>query len=382
MKKIYFLLPVLVLLFSSCKTVTNSVSFVNKRTPLNPIAHRGVTNYQVEAELMYARAVEQQLIAHEERAKRLRQEHQEALKEYNSKTAAERIVLGIKKPELELPDPPFVPYLYNEKELASRISIEGMEKGDIDPLHIRLEYLGFEEKEPNKKIKTRKKKKDEKEYIDTNYHYTVAVRHPLLIKATTPDGDKYEVSVAAANRWKTIRGKSFSDTARAFNSVLDAIEKEEKIIAISNTDEANKILNSQFGTKDMNYTVQLYTFKSSRKHDYSDLDNAMNLAQYGLTVLNENRNEGIDNINQAYLIWHEATKEHGVRRGRVDDKVMKGILKNLIVASTFTENWEDGLRYIIQLENMKLKRRDRADLRRLKNRFNDLKSRYDVLKEE
>ena len=383
MKNIYVLLPVLVILiFGSCKTVTNSVSFVNKRTPLNPIAHRGVTHYQVVAELMYAQAVEQELIAYQNEVARRQDEYRKAMEEYNSKTAAERIVLNIQKPELVLPDRPFVPFMYDERDLASRVSIAGMERGDVNPLHIRLEYMGFEEQAPKLNTTTKKRKKDDVEYIDTNYHYTVGVRHPLIIRASAPNGEKYEVSVAAANRWKTLKGKSFSDSARAFNSMIDAIEEEEKKIAFANTNEANKILNSQFGTKDVNYTVRLYTFKSSRKHDYSDLDNALNIAQYGLSVLNQDRNDGVDNINQAFIIWREATKEYGVRRGRIDDKVMKGILKNLIVAATFTENWEEGLRYIIQLENMKLKGSDRSELRGLKIRFNDLKSRYDALKKE
>lgn len=382
MKTLYFGILISVFAFTSCGPKFQSVSFVNKRTPLNPIAHRGVTNYNVVAELIYAIEVERQLQNYEQEVARVQQAYKEELDEYNSKSAAERIVLGIKKPELNLPPRPYVPYLYNEKELANRISIEGMNKGTENALQIKLEYFGFEEQNPKQSSKTKKTKKDDVEKIDTTYTYSAKVRHPMDVIALSPEGEEYKKQLKAAYNWRTLSSKAFSDSARAYNDLIDKIESAEEQIAIVNTDEANKLLNSEFGTQDVRYTVKIYTFKSNKRNDYSDLDQASTTAQYGFKVLNDNRNEGIENLNQAFMIWKNAADEYYNGKGRIKDKVMKGILKNLIVVSTFTENWEAGLKYMIQLENMKLKSRDRRDLSALKHRYNDLKSRYDALKEE
>jgi hypothetical protein len=59
---------------------------------------------------------------------------------------------------------------------------------------------------------------------------------------------------------------------------------------------------------------------------------------------------------------------------------MKAILKNATAAAIFTNNWEFALRYMNQLKTMKLKGADQAHLNALNSQYQDLKKRYDALK--
>ena len=369
------------LTFGSCKTISTTVSFENKRTPLNPLAHRGVDQYNPAVVLTYREEVEQQKSEHQAEVNKITAQYEADLAEFQSKSIAERELLGLTPPKLRLPEEPAFPYLYNEEELAKKIAIEGMEKGNQNALEIYVQYEPLEFDTPKLNTNTRKRKKDEVEYVDTLYSYSVRIKQPVSIYAVSPLGDEYLEYVSPTTNWSNVRGASVKDSVEAFDHLLGTIEAREKRIGHDHIQHVNNDLNSQFGTVNLSYRVTLYSRKPSNKYNYDDLDQAKTHAERGLHLLLKNKNQGIEELNKAYVIWTEAAKEHNRSgKGRINHKVMRGILKNLIIASIFTENWDAVDHFIREIEKMKLSGSDKREVRYLKNKYNDLKARYDALK--
>ena len=380
MKNLYTLL-IIIIFTSSCGTIENNVAFENKRTPLNPIAHSGVRNYHVTTELSYIKKAEEQRAAFQKEVDAIKDQYEKELREYNQTPLIERVALGLEKPVLILPREPKFPFAYDKEELSSRIAIEGLNKGTENALEIILDLKGYEVQDPKKNIKTKKRKKDEKEYIDTTYEYSANIRHPIVVNVTAPNGETFLQTVRETASWKTVKGSATADTLQAFNNLLNKIEREEKQIAVSNTTHVNRLLNSEFGTTDVRYNVTLYSYKSKRKKDYSDLDQAMNIAEYGLKTLNENPNKGIEEINKAFLIYQDAIKEYDQGySARMNDKVARGVFQNIIVASIFTQNWEAAEKAVIRLDRLNPKGSELRSFNRLKTLLKDLKARYKVQK--
>jgi thymidylate synthase ThyX len=131
----------------------------------------------------------------------------------------------------------------------------------------------------------------------------------------------------------------------------------------------------------MRYSAQLHAPKSSKKRDLSDLNEAIVQARMGFDYLSSEPNKGLEYMNKAIAIWENAMKEYsGSKKARISPDVMKAILKNATEAAIFTHNWEFALRYMNQLKTMKLKSLDNAHLNVLNNQYQDLKKRYDALK--
>lgn len=380
MKNLYVLLSVSFIVLG-CGTIENNVTFENKRTPLNPIAHTGVRNYNVTTELSYIKEAEESRAAFQREVAALKEQYEKELREYNQTPLAERVAIGMKKPVLLLPREPKFPYAYDPEVLSNKIAIEGLTRGTENALAITLDFKGYEVQDPKKNIRTKKRKKDEVEYIDTTYQFSANVKHPVFVKVTAPNGEIYEKVVPQTNSWKTVNGNATADTLKAFNNLLNKVESEERQIAISNTSFVNNLLNSEFGTTDVRYEVTLYSYKSNKKKDYSDLDQAMNLAEYGLKTLNGNPNKAMEEMNKAFLIYQDVLKEYeqGYSK-RMNDKVARGVLQNVIVVSIFTQNWEAAEKAIIRLDRLNPKGSELRSFNRLKTLLKDLKARYKVLK--
>ncbi|MDX1653303.1 MAG: hypothetical protein R3277_12470, partial [Brumimicrobium sp.] len=265
-------------------------------------------------------------------------------------------------------------------DLENRINIEGMNKGDVNPLEINITYNGYNV-ERVKVVKDKKKRKvDGVEYVDTVYYGRADVKHPLMLYARSPIGSDYAIQVPQTDNFKTLKTSDYSDSAAARKNIVSRIEEEEKTIGITNLEHVNRLLNSQFGTQDIQYFVNIYTFESTSKNDYSDLQEASLSAQLGLKLLNTDPNSAYEKLNKAYSIWSDALNEYSPgKKARINDKVKKGILLNLTAVSIFTENWEGALKHITELENMKLSSAEKGELNRLRGIYRDLKSRYDAL---
>ena len=383
MKKI-LLYSLLGMLLTSCGTPIQTVSFNYKRTPLNPIAyHQGVTTFKPSVELTYAQNAQMDRELYEQEVARLRQVYEDSLTIYNNTPLAQRIVLGLKPPTFVMPQPPIMPYMYDANDLASKIKIDGMTRGEENPLLINVFFEGYQVGEIDKNIKTKKRKQNEVEYIDTTYSYSAKVKHEARLYAQVKNGTSAEYNhyVPATQSYKTISGKAFKDTLNAYDDVIAVIKAEEQKIGYDNITHINAMLNSEFGTSEMRYSAQLHAPKSTKKRDLSDLNDAIVQARMGFDYLSSEPNKGLEYMNKAIGIWESAMKEYsGSKKARISPDVMKAILKNATAAAIFTNNWEYALKYMSQLKTMKLKGSDHAHLNALNSQYLDLKKRYDALK--
>jgi len=378
LKQILWLLPIALLM--SCKTISTNIQFENKRTPLNPIAHKGVDQFNPSVQLTYREYVEEQKFKHQQKVDQIKMQYQAEQEDYKSKTVEERAALGLVPPKLKLPEEPQLPVLYDVEALANKIDIEGMERGNNNALTVVVFFEPIEYGQPTLKESSRKRTKDEVEYVDTFYRYTIPIKQPVSIYAASPLGQEYNEFIPSTLSWKEVRGPKKRDSITAYNEMITALEQREQTLGNELIQEANKDLNSQFGTVKMQYSVTLYSRKPNKKHSYTDLDQAKVFAEKGLKLLLKDKNKGIEEINQAYVIWTKALSEHQPNgKGRITHKVKRSILKNLIVASIFTENWAGVEQFIQEMEQMKLSGGDKRELGYLKSKYQDLKARYDAL---
>ncbi|MEX1191132.1 MAG: hypothetical protein WEA99_04100 [Brumimicrobium sp.] len=367
-------------IFTGCGTKYQTVSFEKKRTPLNPIAHNGIVNYNPNVVLSYAENALIEKEEYEAEVEKIKTQYEKAVEKYNNANPAERITQGLTQPQLVLPPQPELPYIYNEKDLSSRIKIEGMERGTQNALDINVFFQGYLPDDIKVEKSTKKRKKNDVEYVDTVFTGRAKVKHEVRVYAQSPMGSEYNEFVRETQQFKELKTGSYTDSITASREIRNKVDSEEKQIAFTNIDHVNNLLNSQFGTKDVHYTAKIFTFKSNKKNDYSDLDEASILAQHGFKILNTDPNSAYEKLNQAYNIWTDALNQHSSdRKARINDKVKKGVLLNLIATSIYTDNWEGALRYITALENIKTKSSETAELNRLRQIYNDLKTRYDAL---
>jgi hypothetical protein len=366
-------------ILGSCGVKYQSINFSKNRTPLNPIAHNGVVNYTATVVLDYQAEAQALLNKYENTLANNQQQYQQALQRYNSATPNERILQGLTKPRLILPEKPAIPYLHNTQTLAQKINIVGMNKSNQNALNITVHYQGFDANSLNIKKQTKKRKKDDVEYVDTFYVGSANVKNPVRIEAKAPQGQTYNAVVQKTNGYTKVKTSSLSDSLLALNQLKEKINETEIALPERQIPYINELLNSQFGTKDVGYAVKLFKY-DSKKHDYSDLNEAIVQAQMGFSQLNTKPNEAFEKLTLAYSIWNKALGEYRPdKKARINDKVKQGVLLNLFALAIFTDNWEGSLSYMTQLSNMKLKSGYATEFNRLKQLHNDLKKRFDVM---
>lgn len=367
---------------TSCGVESQAVSFVKKRTPLNPIAQKGVIHYNTHVVLTYADAARAAQKEYETTVTRNTQQYQTALEKYNNATVAERVLQGLTKPELILPPEPELPFLHNEEQLAQQLKIAGMTRGTENALNVTAFYTGYEVQNDKVEKTTKKRKKDGVEYVDTVFVGQANVKNAVRLHVEAAGNQEYNEMVSQTAGFRTIKTPTYPDSATARQNLNSKIELTEKSLPQDHIPSINQFLNSQFGTKDVNYSVRLFKYKSDKNHNYSDLDNAVIEAQMGFQLLNSEPNKAYEKLANAFNIWTAALGEYSsYKKARINDEVKQGILVNLFALSIFTDNWDGALNYMTQLDNMKLKSAYAAEFSRLRGVYNDLKKRYDALSE-
>lgn len=367
---------------ASCGVEFQAINFQKKRTPLNPIAHKGVIHYNTQVVLEYAAEARLAKAEYETTVARNTQQYNEALAKYNNASPAERILQGLTKPELILPPEPQLPYLHDEQLLAQKLNITGMTRGTQNALEVTAFYGGYDVQNVKVEKTTKKRKVDGVEVVDTVFVGQAQVKNPVRLHVEAAGSDEYNQMVSETVGFTQVKTSALADSLSARQQLNTKLEQTERTLPTSHIPHINRLLDSQFGTKDVNYSVKLFKYKSTKDHDYSDLDNAVIQAQMGFQQLNTDPNKAYGNLANAFNIWTSALKEHNsYKKARINDKVKQGILVNLFAVSIFTDNWDGALNYMTQLDNMKLASAYAAEFNRLRGIYNDLKKRFDALSE-
>lgn len=375
------LLLLTTVLLSACGSNYKLVSFEKMRTPLNPIAHKGINEYTPVVHLEYAEQPLREQEAYNREVQRRTESYKSAMIRYENTNAIERVTQGLVQPELILPDPPVIPYMMNKHELESKIVIDGMQRSQGNGLIVNLYLEGFSYRKVTISDTVKKSVTDGVQKIDSVFSATAEVAHPVRLSVVAPNGDTFNDPVLTSRNYKNLKSQNYASRHQAENKIYELIQNQEKTIVYDHIQTVNQLLNSQFGTKLMPYTVNLYQFQSD-KHDYSDLESANVTAQIGFKQLHENPNKAYENLAQAYGIWQSALNGHSShKKARINDEIKQGLLINLYATAIYTDNWNDAMKYAVLLENTKLKGPSNREFFRLKSIHDDLKKRYDVIRQ-
>ncbi|PKR82128.1 hypothetical protein CW751_01970 [Brumimicrobium salinarum] len=382
--KLFFGITLIILLslLYGCGPSYKAIQFEKMRTPINPIAHKGVNEYTPVAHLEYAQQPLREQEYYVQEVKKRKQEYQQALDRYNNASIVERVTQGLVEPTLILPEAPVIPYMINTAEFESRIKIDGMKRSEGNGLKVNIYFEGFQYDNIRLEDTIKTRNKNGVQVTDSIFSASTRVRHPLRIKVVAPNGESYRNNIPASRSYKQLQTQKFTSRYKAENKLYEMIQNEEQNLYKTHATDINGTLNSQFGTQLMQYTVNLYQKETDKNHNYSDLEEANILAQIGFKELHNNPNKAYENLTQAYGIWKSALSEHeSYKKARINDKVRQGILINLLATATYTDNWEDAMKYSTLLDNSKLTAQTTTEFQRLKKIHRDLKSRYDALRQ-
>lgn len=357
------------------------VNFTYNRTPLTNLASQGITNYQVSVDVAYADRVAQERMRYDA----LRQQEQDrynlALEQYNQKSVAERLLLGIEAPILNIPQMPAFEFLYDGERLAQLVGIQGLNNEESNALAIDFTLDGFDKNAPVLKEKKKTRKVDGVSQEYKVYYYTASARHPVRMVIKNPNGAVITNNyINGSSGYKTVSGEENENKLRAFVNYENAIKRYQESVATNHIMAANRALNSEYGTMIVEHRAKLYTDKSTRKKDYSDLDNAIVIASVGFSNIESNPNEAISKMNEAIAIWKSAEAEYKpkAKKPRVDRKLAIALAENIIIGAIFTADWNTAQLYLTKMNLHKLNGSDKSDYARLKALNESMKQRYDA----
>lgn len=383
MKKIYTITLLLATAFIQ-NVVAQKASYIDftyNRTPLTNLASEGITNYNVKVDVAYADRVAQDKLRYEALKQAEQDRYNIALEQYNAKSVAERLLLGIEPPVLNTPAMPDFEFLYDGERLKNLIGIQGMMNLDTNALQIEFVLEGFDNTAPTLKEKTKKRKVDGVDQEYKVYYYTASARHPVRMTIKKPDGSiSTNNYINNSSSYSTVSGQENENRLRAFVNYESALKRYQESVATNHIMAANRALNSEYGTMLVDHRAKLSTDKTTRKKDYSDLDRAIEIASVAFSNIESNPNEAIAKMNESIAIWKAAEEEYApkAKRPRIDRKLAIALAENIITGAIFTADWNTAQLYLTKMNLHKLNGRDQSDYNRLNNLFESMKQRYDA----
>ncbi|MBT8327744.1 MAG: hypothetical protein KJP21_08470, partial [Bacteroidia bacterium] len=129
---------------------------------------------------------------------------------------------------------------------------------------------------------------------------------------------------------------------------------------VTNALEAvSEYINEKYGYSPMQEKTTIFHVKN-KKGAYDDLESAKDFALAGIAALENNQVN--EDLTEAINIWKSEYGEADLedKKARVNAKVAKAILWNLVAVSRMTNNIEDAKTYLAAIEEMKLNYNDKT----------------------
>lgn len=315
------------------------------------------------------------------------------MKEWNSKSMAEKVVEKKvlhenNKPVLHLPYQPYLktvspPYLrtsYDYPVLASTyLALDGYTNNPENALKIEVTLHGFDFTQPRQLTET----KSELVYANgtsstknTNYYHTeFTYRHTMSVKVTGPDGkDLFNLSPPELNNYKIYKSDN-ALASQSFNQELLIKTYEEKILQ-DNLVFINNLVNDKIGfRRETRKTILSYV--KSKGDTYTDLLVAYNDALAGLKLVIDDPEASKVKLENSIKTWQYALNESNIndRKARIDKGVTIMIYFNLLecyFAMGDTINYEKIISILNAIPISSDERKQKEEYEAL---FNDLKKR-------
>ena len=197
-----------------------------------------------------------------------------------------------------------------------------------------------------------------KSTTSVKYTYTANYKLPLEIKVEDPS-QGVVLQTMILNNVRTYTIGSYDSQYEHDIWWLDNkdgfwmnLEKSARNSAYS---EANKIINDKCGFPVRSRTIEVYTVKKHKDHQYNDLTNAYTAAMQGYQMVGQERDRSAaeSKLNEAIAIWKQMLTESnpGDKKSRVNDKVTALLYVNLCRAHVWLSDFDTAEMYMNQAIN-------------------------------
>ena len=325
------------------KRETMQVEYISR--PSEPIPS-DVVNYEVVVNQVYKGIYEDELAQWEIDTKVAQEQYDKDAEAYDSKgTGAkilERALLDEKKPTLRLPAKPTrTERIFEPNIVGSKINMEGMTRtagGAVVTLEIQqFESMPYEDQQQEIKSKDGS--------VSYKYYRTMKYRQLLGMSLSLPDGsvvadevlgDQVLYSTFTSNKYssKSALNKSWNQTAINDRLSMTSVQ--------AGADAANKILNDRFCFSTKKRPMTIYHAKTTKKLDYTDLNNAAFDMEIAMEKYISNTEAAMAGIAECANVWTAALEEADFdnKKARINKKVAGLLYINLINANIWLEEYD------------------------------------------
>jgi hypothetical protein len=254
----------------------------------------------------------------------------------------ERALLDEKKPTLRLPAKPTrTEKIFEPNIVGSKINMEGMTRtagGAVVTLEIQqFESMPYEDQQQEIKSKDGS--------VSYKYYRTMKYRQLLGMSLALPDGsvvadevlgDQVLYSTFTSNKYssKSALNKSWNQTSINDRLSMTAVQ--------SGADAANKILNDRFCFSTKKRPMTIYHAKTTKKVDYTDLNNAAFDMEIAMEKYISNTEAAMAGIAECANVWTAALEEADFdnKKARINKKIAGLLYINLINANIWLEEYD------------------------------------------
>jgi hypothetical protein len=325
------------------KRETMQVEYISR--PSEPIPS-DVVSYEVVVNQVYKGIYEDELAQWEIDTKVAQEQYDKDAEAYDSKgTGAkilERALLDEKKPTLRLPAKPTrTEKIFEPNIVGSKINMEGMTRtagGAVVTLEIQqFESMPYEDQQQEIKSKDGS--------VSYKYYRTMKYRQLLGMSLSLPDGsvvadevlgDQVLYSTFTSNKYssKSALNKSWNQTAINDRLSMTAVQ--------AGADAANKILNDRFCFSTKKRPMTIYHAKTTKKLDYTDLNNAAFDMEIAMEKYISNTEAAMAGIAECANVWTAALEEADFdnKKARINKKIAGLLYINLINANIWLEEYD------------------------------------------
>lgn len=304
---------------------------------------------------------EEDLASYEERVEDRRENYKLEMEEWNKLSKIEKMAMQDHIPKLSLPSKPTYrePYppqyrepnlsdviTYDPKVLADAyLSVSGYSQveGTENVLVGLVEIGEFESMSPERKsrVESYYDKSSQTTKKKTVYYYVTTYKRPVYF-TLTHNGATLHSGLFGES------GEYVSQESSGSPSMKN-LERETVTTALESVSE---YINEKYGFSPMQEKTTIFHVKN-KKGEYDDLETAKDFALAGIEALENNQLN--DDLKEAVNIWKSEYGEADVedKKARVNEKVAKAILWNLVAVSRMTNNIEDAKTYLAAIEEMK-----------------------------
>lgn len=328
------------------KLKRESVSFEYMSRPSAPFEGE-VSTYEVFISQPFKEGQEAAVAEWEAECERVTAQYQADLEEWNSKSTGAKILekslLDEGKPKLYLPAKPSINQkVFDESFLGAKIDMPGFNRAAGGAV-ITIELTGYEST-PSEMVT--KEKKSKEGVVSHEYHRKMQYRHVMRYSVMTPGGDMIIDEVyAPSESYQTHTSKTYTSSS-ALNKAWNETSINAKLQNSSveaNMKGISGIIKDKFCFYPKSRSWTIFYAKTSKKADYTDLEEMAFEVKYAMEDYIEQGDEAKAQLEKAVALWDKTLSEADFsdKKARVTRKLAGVMYLNLIQANIWLENYKD-----------------------------------------